>query len=169
MCKSFLPFFSNSFPVNLRRSLFAPWWRDTVLLRAAFCKPPVSGHSSNDTSECSVTSSGNSLHTHLPQSWCGPRLWSSTSLSQVGGCQDPAGLNASLGALEIPLAGGVGSFSQGFWFCVVPCRLWRGCVKMSEVGDGTWAKTRDLLCGSMKMTVPVPQVRWFSALLTALV
>lgn len=27
-----------------------------------------------------------------------------TSLSQAGGCQDPAGLNASFGALEIPLS-----------------------------------------------------------------
>lgn len=58
MCKSFLPFFRNSFPVNLRRGLFASWCRDTVLLRAAFCKPPVSRQCSSDTSECSVTSSG---------------------------------------------------------------------------------------------------------------
>lgn len=49
--------FSNSFSVNLR-GLFASWRRDTMLLRAPFCKPPVPRQDSNDTPECSVTPAG---------------------------------------------------------------------------------------------------------------
>lgn len=151
MCKSFLPFSSNSFPVNLRRGLFASWRRDTMLLRARV----QAGQQWHLWMQCDLFR-WHSLHTHLPQSWCCPWLWSSTSLSQTGGCHDPTGLNASLGALEIPLAlptcwtGIVSSFSQGLWFCIAPCRLWRGCVSMSEVGDGTLAETRDLYAAARR-------------------
>lgn len=109
-----------------------------------------------------------------PQGQWGPGV-SAWIFLQVGGCKNCAGSSVSLGALEIPLSlptckrEGVGSFNQPFWVCIGPCILQRDCVTMHEVGTGNLPKTRGLLCRTVKMTVPAPQLRWLSPLLVAMV